>query len=43
MGFLTKRFKSAKPLFFENFDDGNFDLKIKSTFQVVVNYGRNYK
>jgi len=39
MGFLFKRFKSANLLFFENFDDGNFDLKLKSTFQVVVYYG----
>lgn len=37
MGFLFKRFKSA--LFFENFDDGNFDLKNKSTFQMVVQDG----
>jgi len=43
MGFLSKRFKSAKPLFFENFVDGNFDLKFKSTFQMVVNYERNLK
>ena len=39
MGILFKRFNSANLLFFENFDDGNFDLLIKSTFQVVVYNG----
>lgn len=43
MGFLSKRFNSANLLFFENFDDGNFDLKNKSTFQMVVKHGHDFK
>lgn len=39
MGILFKRFKSANLMFFENFDDGNFDLNTKSTFQMVVYNG----
>lgn len=41
MGFLFERFNSVLQMFFENFDDGNFDLKNKSTFQMAVNYGCN--